>query len=333
MSEPGNSGNESVLPNLVVDDPDVDAWLLANVERVHGILLREGALLLRGLPVVSSKKLEKFLATLFGVPLLDYSYPSTPRTQVRGHIYTSTEYPSTEAIPLHNENAYTRRWPLQIAFFCIKPADSGGETPIADSRKVYCSIPERIRDEFAERGLLYVRNYGEVDLPWQKVFRTEDREEVEAFCDQNEIEYEWRDKNRLRTRQPVAAVRAHPRTREWLWFNQAHLFHMSALNADARSTLMRLYAKEELPRNVYYADGGDIDVADLGAIRNAYDQHMVTFEWREGDLMLLDNMRYAHGRMPYTGSRRVLVGMAEEMKCDQATGSPGSRRALAAISC
>lgn len=308
--------NEGMLPNVVVADADVDSWLGADRELIHEMLLRQGAVLVRGLPVLASKKLEKILTTLFDAPLLEYSHRSTPRTNIRGHIYTSTEYPATETIPLHNEHSYTRQWPMRIAFHCVKPADSGGETPIADSRKVYGSIPERIRARFAERELMYVRNYGDIDLPWREVFETEDRREVEKYCDRNRIAYEWRAENRLHTRQRVAAVHAHPGTHEQLWFNQAHLFHVSGLGAEARATLERLYRKEELPRNVYYGDGSDIDAEDLDIIRRAYDEHMTTFQWQEGDLLLLDNMLYAHGRLPYTGSRRVLVGMAKEMSCD-----------------
>jgi alpha-ketoglutarate-dependent taurine dioxygenase len=329
MNELGMNADAGVLPTIVVDESDVDSWLATQFESVHGTLLQRGALLVRGLPILASKKLEKVLTTLFQAPLLEYSFGSTPRTKLRGHIYTSTEYPSTEAIPLHNENSYTRRWPLQIAFHCVEPAGSGGETPIADSRKVYASIPERIRERFAASKLLYVRNYGNIDVPWQQVFKTDDRREVEAYCDENEIEYEWRDNNRLHTRQRVDAVCVHPRTQESLWFNQAHLFHISGLNADARSTLEGLYRKDDLPRNVYYGDGGDIDVDDLKVIRAAYNDHTMTFQWQAGDLLLLDNMLYAHGRLPYTGSRRVLVGMAGEISNGGSFGSAKSMRALA----
>ncbi len=32
---------------------------------------------------------------------------------------------------------------------------------------------------------------------------------------------------------------------------------------------------------------------------------------REGDILMLDNIMTSHGRMPYEGPRKVLVGMTE----------------------
>ncbi|CAM5231048.1 hypothetical protein SANTM175S_04757 [Streptomyces antimycoticus] len=34
-------------------------------------------------------------------------------------------------------------------------------------------------------------------------------------------------------------------------------------------------------------------------------------DWHTGDLLLIDNMLVAHGRRPYTGTRRVLVAMSD----------------------
>jgi alpha-ketoglutarate-dependent taurine dioxygenase len=158
-----------------------------------------GGVLLRGYDVPSVAAFRAF-AEAFGHPLLSYEFASTPRSAVQSGVYTSTEYPAHQHIPLHNEQAYTREWPMKIWFHCVTASPMGGETPIADSRAIYRAMPEAIRTRFAS-GLIYERNYGEFDVPWQKVFNTEDRAEVEAFCQRARIQCEWKPDGDLRTRQ------------------------------------------------------------------------------------------------------------------------------------
>jgi hypothetical protein len=49
----------------------------------------------------------------------------------------------------------------------------------------------------------------------------------------------------------------------------------------------------------------------MAALRDAYDQETVMFPWQAGDVLMLDNMLVAHGRAPFVGPRKVVVGMAE----------------------
>jgi alpha-ketoglutarate-dependent taurine dioxygenase len=74
--------------------------------------------------------------------------------------------------------------------------------------------------------------------------------------------------------------------------------------------MLSLYREEELPRNVYFGDGSPIDVDDLDQIRAAYDALKFHFDWQKDDILLLDNMLYTHGRQPFAGERKILVGMA-----------------------
>src|ERR1041384_1446791 len=112
---------------------------------------------------------------------------------------------------MQNEMSYTRRWPMKIGFFCIKAAELGGETPIADSRDVLERIDPLVRETFARKEVMYTRNYGEgLDIPWQDVFQTTDKAAVEAFCGEAGIEFEWKENDRLRTRQVCQAVATHP---------------------------------------------------------------------------------------------------------------------------
>ncbi|WP_229530195.1 TauD/TfdA family dioxygenase [Planctobacterium marinum] len=287
----------------------VAQWIDDNITHIRSQFKEHGCLLLRKLPLHSSNQFGKALSQIIGAELLEYTYRSTPRKGLKGGVYTATEYYADETILQHNENAYSNTFPSDLGFYCMTPAQHGGQTPICDSRKIYHQIPEAIRDNFEKKGILYVRNYSNFDLPWEEVFQTNSKDDVEKYCQMNDISWQWLPDNCLRTKQILPATIVHPDTGETIWFNQAHLFHVSALNNDVRSQLQNL-GEENLPRNTYYGDGSSIDEADLTLIRNLYQENKILFDWQRGDLMILDNLRYTHGREPYQGNRKVLVGMS-----------------------
>ena len=285
-------------------------WATEHQDAVRALLEANGALLIRGLNVPGSSQFGKILSTLFGSELVEYVYRSTPRTGLRGNVYTATEYPASEVIPQHNENSYSRQWPHRIGFLCMLPSETGGETPIGDSRVIYDMLPAALRERFEARGVMYVRNYSDLDLPWSVVFQTEDREEVEAYGRVNGMTCEWRQDGSLRTVQVNPATAIHPVTGQRLWFNQAHLFHVSSLGEDVAASLVASLGEENLPRNAYYGDGASIEAETLEVIRSAYESTRIRFPWERNDLLLLDNMLFTHGRESFTGLRKVLTGMA-----------------------
>src|SRR6267154_78308 len=143
--------NDRRLPLVfkpAVDGLSLTEWVKANRELIDQKLLESGAILFRGFNLHTVEAFEDLMKVLTG-ELLEYSYRSTPRTQVSGRIYTSTEYPAHQTIPLHNEMSYTRQWPMRLGFFCVTPAPEGGETPIADSRRVFAGIDPQIRERLA----------------------------------------------------------------------------------------------------------------------------------------------------------------------------------------
>lgn len=304
----------SPLPLIVrpaVDGVDLVEWAAVHTAFIQSYLSRNGAILFRdfGLPAVG--EFERLIKTVSG-PLLDHSYRSAPRHVVNGRICSSTEYPANQAIPLHNENSYARSWPMKLAFCALQVAEKGGETPLADCRKVYETMPADIRECFVRKGLMYVRNYGtSLDIPWQEVFQTSSKVVVEDYCRKARMEFEWIGPDQIRTRQRAKAVEGHPATGETVWFNQAHLFHASRLPVEVRDWLLNAYGEENLPRNVYFADGSPIEEAMLDEVMRVYDDQAIVFPWRQGDILMLDNMLIAHGRKPFEGERQVEVSRAE----------------------
>lgn len=282
-------------------------------------LLQHGALLLRGftcgLKEQRAAEFEQTLQALWG-ELLTYQDRATPRHQVSGKVYTSTEYPPSHSIFLHNESSFADSWPTRICFFCATPAQQGGATPIADVRQVWQRIDPVVRQRFEAKQVMYVRNFGQgFGLPWETVFNTADRDELEAYCQKADIAVEWLDHGqRLRTRQVRPAVLKHPQTDEWVWFNHAAVLNVSTLRRSLRDAFLTEFALEDLPNNTYYGDGTEIEPDVLDHIRAAYKAEKTLFTWQSGDLLVLDNLLMAHGREPYTGPRQIWVGMAKSMR-------------------
>ena len=307
------------LPVVVqanVPGVDLSEWAAGNLDFIERNLLSRGGLLFRGFEVSDHHDFDSFLAAI-KLPRMHYMEGATPRTELSEKVYTSTEYPSDQTIALHNELNYVVTWPMKIFFFCVVAAETGGETPIADVRKVYDRLDPEIRAGFARKGWMLVRNFGEhMSLPWQTSFRVKEKAELEAYCRQSRIEYEWIG-DRLRTRQTRPAVRQHVLTGEWVWFNHVAFWHVSSLDPTVRQMFLAEFGQDDLPYNTYYGDGSHIDDAVVEAVREAYRQETVTFPWQPGDLLMLDNMMVAHGRYPFTGERKILAAMGEPCQSGQ----------------
>jgi alpha-ketoglutarate-dependent taurine dioxygenase len=285
-------------------------WAASNRATVESLLARHGALLFRGFDGADLQGLAELVRAVSG-DLLEYRERSSPRTQVADNIYTSTEHPAHQAIFLHNENSYAHTFPLKLFFLCSVAPAEGGETPVADCRRILEALDPRIRERFAEKRVLYVRNFSDaLGLPWQTVFGTSDRADVSARCREAGYDVEWLDGG-LRTRRVGPAVARHPRTREATWFNHATFFHVSTLEADVRDALLAQYGEDRLPNNTYYGDGSPIEPSVLDELRRAYLDAKVRQPWQDGDVMLVDNVLAAHAREPFSGARKIHVAMSE----------------------
>ena len=293
-----------------VEGLDLVTWALSNRSLLKTHLLKHGGILFRGFKISAAEVFEQFVVAS-ATELLQYRERSSPRTQVSNNIYTSTDYPANQSIFLHNENSYQHTWPMKIFFFCEQPSTQGGETPIADCRKVLDRIDVKIRQRFENVGWMLVRNFGNgLSLSWQSVFQTQDKSAVETYCRQAGIESEWHG-DLLRTRQVRQAIRRHPETGQPVWFNHAAFFHVTTLVPETRDGLLTGLEQSDLPNNTYYGDGSLIEFSVLEEIREAYRSETISFAWQAGDILMLDNMLVAHGRSPYVGPRKVLVAMAE----------------------
>jgi alpha-ketoglutarate-dependent taurine dioxygenase len=309
-----------VLP-LIIEGTGPAADLLArDRDGVRAGLTEHGAVLLRGFDVGGVPGFEASVRALAGEPLT-YTEQSSPRTRIKGNVYSSTEYPAHAEIPLHNEMSYQAVWPLTLFFHCQQPPDTQGATPLSSIRQVYRLVDPEVRTEFERRGWMVVRNYGDdIGLRWWTAFNTRDRAEVERLCQEGEVRSEWIGSDGLRTRAVRQVVHRHPVTGEPVWFNHIVLFHESSLAPALRDGLLDIYGPDGLPNNTYYGDGGVIPDQVVDHLRACYRAASTRFDYQRDDLLVVDNMAVAHGREPFTGPRKIAVAMAEP------SNAPAGRR-------
>ena len=216
---------------------------------------------------------------------------------------------------VHHELSYAVEFPSLMLFACLKAATRGGATPVADAAAVLEALPAALVVRFERVGWLLVRNYNDdIGASVAEAFGTEDRGAVESYCRANAIKFEWRPDGALRTWQRRSASVRHPLTGQRSWFNQVAFLSEWTMNSEVREYLVDEYGEDGLPFNTRFGDGDPIGADVVELINEAYEANTVREPWEAGDLLLVDNIRTAHGREPFEGRREIVVGLADPVR-------------------
>jgi alpha-ketoglutarate-dependent taurine dioxygenase len=289
------------------------SWIREHRARLLARLAAEGALLFRGFGVATAADFQTCCEGLVD-RLIGYEGGGAPRTALGGNVYTSTEHPATEPIPLHIEASYLRRMPRFVFFFCATPPEHDGQTPLGDMRAVLQRIKPEVRDKFIESGVRYICNMhggAGAGKSWQETFATDDRGAAERFLIADGYDFAWKADGGLRTAITAPATSQHPVTGAEFWCNQAVNWHSSQFDRLTLRAVRRRYGEDDnLPKHSTYGDGRPIADEDCAHIRAVLRENEQIFEWQTGDVLACDNRMVGHGRQSFRGRRRILVAMA-----------------------
>ena len=172
---------------------------------------------------------------------------------------------------------------------------------------------------------------------WDEVFQTNDRHVVEEVCDREEYKYNWKNEHFLRLSNLRPAYITHEITKQNVWFNHAHIFDINMIPAEFQQirrqirsgwkspcssfyffflemfsrfviTVKSLFQKViDYPTHVLFGDGSPIPSSEMQLVRKVIWENKRYFNWEKGDMMFLDNQLVSHGRMPFSGPRKVVV--------------------------
>lgn len=293
---------------------DFVAWYNDQRQEIDKVLLDKGVVKFHGVQIASAEDFQN-ICDAIGSKFLSYIDGNSPRIKLSGNVYTSTEYDPAQRITMHNELSYSAKWPGRLFFSCIQPALTGGETLLADSREILRQMDPAIVDEIEKRGITYIRNLhsGEGMGPsWQDTFETTSKEQLERYCRQYNIAFEWTANGHLRLLQSAVGISTHRQTGERIWFNQIDQFHPSHLGEEMYETMGIIYGTpDQFPMYVRYGDGKDISESVVLDILHTIETVTIAPVWEKHELLIVDNELVAHGRNSYTGERKVLVAMSE----------------------
>lgn len=293
------------------------AWTRQVKPALERLVTLHGGIVLRGFPTPHTEDFVDFVSQF---PAFDDGYVGgrAPRKQIAGQVMEATRLDAAIKLGTHSEMAYRSRYPKRIAFFSHRTAPVGGETTIADARNLVEEIGLDLVAKIAACGIRSALNYGprsevfEASYQdqdrhgWNHAFQTDEPEEVERLCAARGLRPLWHDDGSLTVFADLDPFMNHPETGRRLYRSGLHREHTAHLVLDPVVCKNRKY-----PTGMFLGGGQKLSPEEAARINAAVDKYTYSWPWRDGDIMLLDNLQVWHGRNPYQGARDVQVALMD----------------------
>ncbi len=223
-------------------------------------------------------------------------------------MFTANEAPSSVNICLHHEMAQTPVYPSKLFFYCEKPAESGGETPLCRSDVLFARIRQEL-PEFAEQceqeGLLYSHVMPGSDdaqsgmgRSWQSTWNADTPEEAESRMSGLGYSWSWQENNCLKVTTPRLAATRDLGDGRTSFFNQL----IAAFHGWKDS-------RNDPTKSITFGDGTPLDQATMDRVIQMSSDISFNVPWQAGDVALVDNYVTMHGRRTFEGTRSVLASL------------------------
>ena len=293
---------------------DPAGWAAAHRDALRAVVAEHGCVMVRGLRLCDAPATGGVFAQLAASRMTEKE-SFAPRHRYPDGLYSASRWPAGQQMCMHHELSYALEFPGLMMFACLAAPASGGATGVADASAVLDALPAGLVTRFEREGWLLTRNYNEdIGASVAEAFGTADRGAVERYCRANAIEFGWQPGGGLRTRQHRSAVIRHPVTGRRCWFNQVAFLNERTIDPEVREYLVDVYGADGLPFNTFYGNGDPVGDQVVRVINETYEAATAREPWQAGDVLLIDNIRTAHSRDSFEGTREVLAAMADPVQ-------------------
>lgn len=288
-----------------------------------------------GVVVLANTRLGSDLATMgdWGKAIMGsqmkYEGGANSRKTIIKNVY-ETGAPRQALLAYHHEMAYVNQSTRMLCFCCAAACDdpTNGRTFLSHNALVTDALlATELGQKLKAKGICYVRcltdaeelrgedlSENRVYNTWQQSFGVETQEEAEKIAQSKGLHVEWGPGRYMRTKHYTSAFEYHEATdRNMLYSSIAD--HGSWF--DSWPGVMELpYMTEyknttpaERPLKITFGDDTEFTLDELRLFSDVYDRFGFPIDWREGDIAVVCNYRFAHGRPAYElreGEERTL---------------------------
>ncbi|KAJ7519695.1 hypothetical protein O6H91_20G051400 [Diphasiastrum complanatum] len=255
-----------------------------NRQWLDDCLLQCRAMLFRGFELNNALDFDKIVKA-FGYREHKYEAGEDERETVVGRVLT-VNFSSSVLLSFHNEMAYLDSYPDILMFFCdVEPA-VGGNTPIVSGLRVL----ERMTQEWPD----FVAKLREKGVTYVKYYEAKDKDKAIARSERTTsttLEF-LPDGRVIETFVPRSGIAKEVGSGLEVFFNSMAVVYLW------KGT-----------HKLCFGDGSEMPVEALDAYLRILDEEKVSFQWKKGDVLVLDNIATMHAREKFKPPRLILASL------------------------
>jgi alpha-ketoglutarate-dependent taurine dioxygenase len=185
----------------------------------------------------------------------------------------------------HAEYAYLPMRPAILWFYCVRPAEEGGETKLVDGVRLVDHMSQDLKRSLTELPLQFNMRLSQPD--WELWIGEKDAAEASA------------DLNRF------LGMRAHAESSNSLAFQYTtSAFYSTQFSGEIAFSNTLLHAVDDPEHYGLSLADPSASAKLLGELNDLADRFALSIAWQEQQFVMIDNTRFMHARSEYHGSAR-----------------------------